>query len=76
MSAPYTPNGVMGTVLGRCVMGRPRWAQSRTSLLAALAPQLAAANHSVRTLFVVGTVLLVIAVIAIVLGAWGGRRRT
>jgi len=54
-------------------MGRPRWASS--GVLAVLSPHLVAANHSVRTLFLVGSVLFVLAVLAIVLGAWGGRRR-
>ena len=56
-------------------MGRPRWTSTGTPLLAVLTRHLTATNHSVRTLFVVGTVLLVLAVLAIVLGAWGGRRR-
>jgi len=56
-------------------MGRPSWASSGMPLLAVLSPHLVAANHSVRTLFVVGSVLFVLAVLAIVLGAWGGRRR-
>ena len=56
-------------------MGRPHWAPTGTSVLAALSSQLLAANHSVRTLFLIGGVLVVLAVGAIVLGAWGGRRR-
>ena len=56
-------------------MGRPRWALHGTSLLIALTPRLVAASHSARTLFIVGSALVVIAVIAIVLGVWGGRRR-
>ena len=74
-STPYAPIELVGTVLGRCVMGRPRWTSTGTPLLAVLTRHLTATNHSVRTLFVVGTVLLVLAVLAIVLGAWGGRRR-
>jgi len=56
-------------------MGRPRWTPSRGWLVVVLAPTLIAADHSVRTLFIVGGILVAIAVIAIVLGAWGGRRR-
>jgi len=56
-------------------MGRPRWALHGTSLLIALTPRLVAASHSARTLFLVGSGLVVLAVVAIVLGVWGGRRR-
>jgi hypothetical protein len=56
-------------------MGRPRWTPGRIALPFALGPTSIAADHSVRTLFVVGGILFVVAVIAIVLGVWGGGRR-
>lgn len=60
-------------------MGRPRYERGGGWLLGAPLPAFAArssaADHSVHTLFLVGGVLILISVVAIVVGAWGGRRR-
>lgn len=57
-------------------MARPDWTPGRSPLPSvALTPVLLAADQADRSLFIVGGVLVVIAVIAIALGVWGGRRR-